>query len=174
MTSRESLIGFVTFLILFVFINGESCTVSPKCNCSFGNVEEKAWGNEVLAGVVAALGSVIVAGAGLGAYNLIQSKRGAVEDLYSRSASRMSNESIVDRRDGTKDPPPSYKNRPRRGSGFDRPDCESPRSNAELENTPRTTNIYRAGMNDNLNMRVGERGTSPPSVISKSDWNVPH
>ncbi|KAK3583334.1 hypothetical protein CHS0354_038945 [Potamilus streckersoni] len=152
-----------------------SCTVSPICNCSFGNVEEQASGNEVLAGVVAALGSVVVAGAGLGAWNLIQSRRGSVEGLYSRSASSLSNESIMDRRDGTKDPPPSYKDRPRRGSGFDRPDCESPRGSADLDNTPRTTNIYRAGMNDNLNLRVGGRGISTPSLVhSKSDWTVPH
>ena len=113
----------------------------PKCECTFGEddvpVEEQSQKAEALAGTVGALGSLLVTGGAFGIWQLVRSRKGS-GDVFGRSISNLSEDSLLGRgRDG-KGPPPPYGDQ---SQGFE----------TDTENTAKPPNIYRASMNDEIN-----------------------
>ena len=91
----------------------------------------------MLAGTVGALGSLLVSGGAFGIWHLLRNRKGG-GDVFGRSISNMSDDSIQSRgRDG-KEPPPPYGDQ---NQGLE----------PDTENTAKPPNIYRASMYDEIN-----------------------
>lgn len=132
---------------MFQLAYGQKCNVTPKCRCDFGGeileVAEQNAGNEVLAGTVGALSSIVVTGGGFGLWYLLNGRKSAsVGDSFDRSDSTLSEDSVVKNKNDDR-PPPSY----------DKP------TNTDYE----TSNTYPTGTNDSQRKRIV--ASAPKSAI---------
>lgn len=95
--------------------------------------EQTPMKNEVLAGAVGALGSLVVSGGGFGIWYLLKNRGSDASGMLDRTDSAMSEDSVERAKKGN-GPPPTY--------------------NSRFGPQPKTPNIYRAGMKDNLSHKV--------------------